>query len=35
MKTSSCTEVQILAILRQAESGMPVAQLCRDHGKMP
>ena len=23
---------QILAILRQAEGGMPVAQLCREHG---
>ena len=32
MKTSRYTEAQILAILRQAEGGMPVAQLCRDHG---
>ena len=23
---------QILTILRQAEGGMPVAQLCREHG---
>ena len=23
---------QILAILRQAEGGMPVAELCREHG---
>ena len=26
------TEAQILAILRQAEGGMPVAELCRAHG---
>lgn len=32
MKTSRYTEPQILAILRQAESGMPVAELCRTHG---
>ena len=32
MKTSRYTEAQILAILRQAEGGMPVAQLCREHG---
>ena len=32
MKTSRYTEAQILSILRQAEGGMPVAQLCRDHG---
>ena len=32
MKTSRYTELQILAILRQAEGGMPVAELCRDHG---
>ena len=35
MKTSRYTEAQILAILRQAEGGMPVAQLCREHGMMP
>ena len=35
MQTSRYTEAQILAILRQAEGGMPVAQLCREHGKMP
>ena len=29
MKTSRYTEPQILAILRQAEGGMPVAELCR------
>ena len=32
MKTSRYTEAQILLILRQAEGGMPVAQLCREHG---
>ncbi len=32
MKTIRYTESQILAILRQAESGMPVAELCRAHG---
>ena len=32
MKTSRYTEAQILSILRQAEGGMPVAQLCREHG---
>jgi putative transposase len=32
MKTSRYTEAQIIAILRQAEGGMPVAQLCREHG---
>ena len=30
MKTSRYTEAQILAILRQAEGGMPVAELCRE-----
>ncbi|OCX58608.1 transposase, partial [Thioclava sp. SK-1] len=32
MKTSRYTEAQILAILRQAEGGVRVAELCRDHG---
>ena len=27
-----CSEPQILAILRQAEGGVPVAELCREHG---
>ena len=35
MNTSRYTEVQILAILRRAEGGMPVAELCREHGMMP
>ena len=32
MKTSRHAEAHILAILRQAEVSMPVAQLCREHG---
>ena len=35
MKTSRYTEAQILAILRQAEGGMSVAELCHRHGMMP
>ena len=29
---SRYTEAQIIAILRQAEGGVPVAELCREHG---
>ena len=32
MKTSRYSDPQILAILRQAEGGVPVADLCREHG---
>lgn len=32
MKMTRYSEPQILAILRQAESGVPVAELCREHG---
>jgi putative transposase len=32
MKTSRFSEAQILAILRQAEGGVPVPELCREHG---
>ena len=32
MKTSKFTDSQIMAILKQAESGTPVAALCREHG---
>ena len=32
MKTSRYTEARIIAILRQAEVGVPVADLCREHG---
>ncbi|GAB7078901.1 hypothetical protein JCM14635_05740 [Megalodesulfovibrio paquesii] len=32
MKTSRFTDSQILGILKQAQNGVPVAQLCREHG---
>jgi putative transposase len=32
MKTSRFTESQITAILKQAEGGSPVPELCREHG---
>jgi putative transposase len=32
MKMTSFNEPQILAILRPAEGGVPVAELCREHG---
>ena len=32
MKTSRYSDSQILSILKQAETGIPVAQLCREHG---
>jgi putative transposase len=32
MKTSRFSDAQIMAILRQAEDGIPVAELCREHG---
>ena len=32
MKTSRYTDSQILAILKQAENGIPVPELCREHG---
>jgi len=32
MKQSRFSEAQIFAILRQAEGGVAVAQLCREHG---
>lgn len=32
MKTSRFSESQIMAILRQAEGGVPVPELCREHG---
>ena len=33
MKTSRFSEPQILAILRQAEGGVPLPELCREHGR--
>ena len=32
MKTSRFTDNQIIAILKQAEGGSPVPELCREHG---
>ncbi|PJG58495.1 transposase, partial [Aeromonas cavernicola] len=32
MKTSRFSDAQIIAILKQAESGSPVPELCREHG---
>lgn len=32
MKTSRFSEPQILALLRQTEGGVPVPDLCREHG---
>ena len=32
MKTSRFSDAQIMAILKQGEDGIPVAQLCREHG---
>ena len=32
MKKSRYTDSQIMAILKQAEAGAPVPELCREHG---
>ena len=32
MKKSRFTDAQILTILKQGESGVPVPELCREHG---
>ena len=32
MKTSKFTDSQIMAIIKQAEAGTPVPELCREHG---
>ena len=32
MKKSRFTDSQIIAVLNQAEGGMPVPELCREHG---
>lgn len=33
MKKSRYTDSQIMAILKQAEAGTPVPELCREHGR--
>ena len=32
MRTSRFSDSQIMAILKQAENGIPVPELCREHG---
>jgi putative transposase len=32
VKTSRFTDSQIIAILKQADGGLPVPELCREHG---
>ena len=32
MRTSRFSETQVLGILKQAEGGLPVPELCRQHG---
>ncbi len=32
MKTSRFTDSQIIAVLKEAEGGTPVPELCRTHG---
>lgn len=32
MKNVRFSDAQIMAILRQAEAGVPVPELCREHG---
>jgi putative transposase len=32
MKKSRFTEVQIMSVLKQAEGGIAIADLCREHG---
>jgi putative transposase len=32
MKKSRFSDSQILSILKQAETGLPIANLCREHG---
>ena len=32
MKKSKYSDAQIIAILKQAEGGVPVSELCREHG---
>ena len=32
MKTGRYSDAQIMRILKQAESGVPISELCREHG---
>jgi putative transposase len=32
MKKSRYSDSQMLAIIKQAESGVPISELCREHG---
>ena len=32
MKTGRYSDAQIMEILKQAESGVPISELCREHG---
>ena len=32
MKTGRYSDAQIMGILKQAESGVPISKLCREHG---
>ena len=32
MKTGRNSDAQIMGILKQAESGVPISKLCREHG---
>ena len=34
MKKSRFTDSQIMSILKQAEKGVPVPELCREHGSI-
>jgi putative transposase len=33
MKTTRFSDAQIIALLKQAESGVAASELCREHGK--
>ncbi|MDG1787958.1 MAG: transposase, partial [Paracoccaceae bacterium] len=32
MKTGRYSDAQIMGFLKQAESGVPISELCREHG---